>query len=222
MKYDLIVFDVDGTLTDTGKTHVRWCNDMNELYGFKLAKINENNPLTVRSVLGTPMKTIIQNYGFPVDKIEELVQRYEREFGANDKYAANPFPDALVLLDRLSTMSTMGKSRLGLVSSNVAENIQRDLGCVDLFDECIDKRILDDKGWNKSDALTFMKNYGGESVCPVYVGDTMKDFQAARAAEFDFIGVTYGWEIDDIHGINHGFQIAGSIDELATILNVRL
>ena len=85
MNYDYVIFDVDGTLTDTGKTHIRWCNDQNKSGKYGLDKIDETDPLAVRRVLGTPMATIIKNYGFPDGEIEGLVERYENWFGKNDR-----------------------------------------------------------------------------------------------------------------------------------------
>ncbi|MAG39806.1 hypothetical protein CMI41_02460 [Candidatus Pacearchaeota archaeon] len=221
MKYDAVIFDVDGTLTDTGKTHVRWCNDQNEKGGYGLPRIDVDDPVAVRGVLGNPMATIIRNYGFPEGEVKNLVTAYELRFGEDARYKAELFPDAFTLLTKLNERSSTNHLPMGLVSSNVEPNIRRDLGCLELFTDWVDKQRMDNEGLTKADAIRSIVELH-VSRRPVYIGDTMKDFQASVGAGAAFIGVNYGWEINDAHGEQHMFPVVGSIGELATELDIHL
>jgi phosphoglycolate phosphatase len=188
--YDLVVFDCDGTLTDTGVTHVRWCNDINAWLGCGLPTINVDEPSEIRKVLGNPMATVIREYGFPESTVPFLVQKYEETFSKDPSYASHPFQGIISLLAKLKSIGIS----TGIVSSNVLSNVRRDLGSgLDCITELVTKENLDREHWTKSEALRSLKKCF-VSKNPIYVGDTSSDEAAAKRAEWPFIWVAYGWE----------------------------
>lgn len=210
MNYDLVVFDVDGTLTDTGVTHVRWCNDINREMRFGLPEIDLNDKAAVKKLLGTPMATIIRNYGFPEIFVDALVQKYERTFGTSRKYTSSVFPGIEKVLRHIKDNGVP----MGIVTSNVRKNVARDLGGSFFnFYLVLDKADLESKQWSKKEALIYMQARFNSSS-PVYIGDTIKDREAAKHANFNFIGVSYGWEIEP----TEEFPVARDSEELLTLL----
>jgi phosphoglycolate phosphatase len=207
MKYDLIIFDCDGTLTDTGATHVAWCNWINESQGFNLPKVNTEDKIAVRTVLGNPMETVIRKYGFPESDVDRLVKEYQSSFSSDFRFSSATFPGIYPLLAKIATK----RVPTGIVTSNVMSNVIRDLGrAADEVVEIYDKDYLDRKGWKKADGIRCMKGYFG-SLSPVYVGDTMKDFEAASLARVPFLGVSWGWELN---GSQKGIVCCNTMAEL--------
>jgi len=191
------VFDVDGTLTDTGPAHICFCNDLNIEKNFGLPIIDINNPEAVRNILGTPMNQLLRNYGFPEINLEKLDEIYGERFSFNEKYKSNPFPGTKEMLERIQKEGRL----MVLLTSNTSQNVKRDLGneLWNIFDRHIDKEELTKHHQNdKGQALNFL-NYAECDQIPtrgfVCVGDTEKDYLAAKISGCRFIGVSYGWEI---------------------------
>ncbi|MEM4181721.1 MAG: HAD hydrolase-like protein [Candidatus Pacearchaeota archaeon] len=208
-KYDLVCFDCDGTLTDTGATHIRWCNDINRQRKYGIPEIDQTNLERVRSILGTPLATIFRNYGFPEDDVGRLVDLYEKSFGTNDSYSSRPFQGIIPLLNKLSRQEIV----LGLITSNILLNVKRDLGdAFFYFKKVFSKEQMDLLKISKREAMKLFQEHFN-SKKPVYVGDTRKDMKAAKEAGFDFILVGLGWELppQDIKSVK-------SVGELEEVL----
>lgn len=213
-KYDLVFFDCDGTLTDTGPTHIRWCNDINNTRKYGLPNIDPNSTRETRKILGTPMEIILRNYGFPEKDIEGLTQLYQQTFSQDPAYTSYIFTHVSDLLHRLRTR----KVNTGVITSNVLANIRRDLATwADSFALIIDKTQLDKNKWTKADGLIWAKEHFGSNN-PVYVGDTSKDRDAAKKANWPFIWAAYGWEEPS----QNQQDVARNIPQLAQLLGIRI
>jgi len=153
--------------------------------------IDTNNSQAVRNTLGATMEIVFTKYGFPQEEIPHLVGICRRTFLQNSRYISSPFPGANTLLKKLKKE----KVTTGLVTANLLENVTRDLGPpIKNFTEVIDKHMLTERNWKKENALEWMKQQY-TSTNPIYIGDTLKDKEAAEKAGWPFIWVTYGWEI---------------------------
>ena len=220
MNYDLTVFDSDGTLVDSLVAHVRWINDMNSLYDFGQPTISENNISEARKIMRPRLRDTVKSCGFPDEMMEELVTHYNEHFGHDDRYLQHPFPGIKPMLKYLHKKVEGTEAKLGIVSANIIPNIKRGLGNISDFAACIGREKMDEMGWCKADALKSIAKEHSDAKSMVYVGDTIKDFYAASEAEFDFFGVTYGWEIDDLAGRELGFETTGSVSGLCKLIGI--
>ena len=212
LKYDLIAFDCDGTLTDSGKQIAHFCNDLNTSGKHYLPLIDLNTPQEVRKVLGATMTEVFTKYGFPQEEIPCLLDLCKRTFSQDSRYISSPFPGVTSLLGSLKQK----KVTTGVVTANLLVNITRDLGhSIGDLTEVIDRTILDKKGWKKEDALKWMKRHF-RSNSPIYVGDTLRDKESAEKAGWPFVWVAYGWEIPP-----EGYQYTvNSVDNLVQLIGI--
>lgn len=211
------LFDVDGTLTDTGPAHARFCNDLNNEFGFGLPLVDETDSVAVKRVLGTPMRTLLSKYGFPEERLSELDSIYARRFSEDAKYASKPFQG---IPEMLRTLSETDRA-LVLLTSNIYKNVKRDLGegLINLFDIKMDREFMQKRARGDKSLAILQMMAGDLNGTPVHdvvcVGDVEKDFIAARNAGCRFVGVTYGWQIQ---ADEKRFRVANSVGELQEIL----
>ncbi len=190
----LALFDVDGVLLDSLTPHLSICEDKNHEYGLGLSiptapefkKMVRRNKLVI-----SPMKSFFTAVGFPDRVAEKANEQYQKVF--MKRYTPAPFPETHAVLNKLSK-----HLRLGIVSSNVRENVVEALGSnVDFFDRrCIFTKDSDtfSKSRAISAALTTLQARPSETI---YVGDQLADWEAANAAGVHFLGVAYGWGISE-------------------------
>jgi phosphoglycolate phosphatase-like HAD superfamily hydrolase len=210
MKSCAVIFDVDGVLLDSLKPHLQICADKNIEYGLGLT-IPSPAAFTnmVRSgVKISPMKFFFQAVGFPPHYADRATAQYNEVFMRN--YAPKQFPG---VADMLSTLASAGL-HLGIATSNVRSNVDSALGSsMRFFDpECIFTKD-DPVGSSKTTALrTAATRLSIPTRQMVFVGDQPADWEAAREAGVDFLGVTYGWGISEE---SKDFPLAPSVPAIA-------
>ena len=184
-RYDLILFDLDGTLLDTSKgifNSVRYAEKQ-----MKLKMIPDER---LKEFVGPPPKQMYMNiYGLD-ESLALLAARYHREYGRTKAvYEAEPYPDMAGTLQQLKSDGY----KLGvatLKSQEIAEEVLRLNGMLDSF-ACVvgmDK----DETLKKVDTIHKAQLYTNAKKT-VLVGDSPYDYEGAVAAGIDFIGVLYGF-----------------------------
>jgi len=212
------VFDADGTLTDTLSAHLRFCNDENEKYKLGIKKVDLLDIEACRAVVGTPMDNFLRAYGFPERVIPIIMKNYFKFFNQNPSYATSPFPGVEEMLRRLKKDQ---EHFLGIVSSNSIDNIKTALeeklyglfNSVTGFDYL--KKFCDGDKTKALNRLIWHELDAVPSQFLICVGDTRKDYEAARASSTRFIWVNWGWEKPSSEG---NFRIAKTREELTEML----
>jgi len=169
MKYQLIIFDFDGTLADTFPWFAGIINEVAEAQGFK--KINDREAAMLR---GCSVRAILQYLGVPLWKLPVLARHVQKMMSADiDKI--NLFAGAESML---RTLTEQGLT-LGLVSSNSLSNVQRILGEQNqkLFPyyECGVSMLGKQVKLRK-----IMRKGGVEPRRTLAIGDEIRDIEAAR------------------------------------------
>jgi phosphoglycolate phosphatase len=189
----LVIFDVDGVLLDSLTPHLKICEDKNREYGLGLTIPNPEQfkKMVRQGVQISPMNYFFMAVGFPAELAEQAFKEYKERFMID--YAPAPFPGVNEMLLRLDTTGL----RMGIVTSNVRNNVETALGksmqffepdCIFTKDAPIDI--------SKADALVAAaENLMIDISQGVYVGDQLADWAAANEAGAMFLGVTYGWGI---------------------------
>lgn len=200
--YRLVVFDFDGTLADSFPWFAGVINGVADRYGF--ARIAAHETETLR---GMDARGIVRHLGIPAWKLP-LITRHMHRLAARDIAAIRLFPGVPDLLADLDGAAL----RLGIASSNREATIRRALGpearrfthyaCgAALFGKARRLRaLIRDAGVAPSDTL--------------YVGDEIRDHQAASEAGCAFGAVTWGYTRADAlaaRGPAHVFADPGAI-----------
>lgn len=144
---------------------------------------------------------------------------YEREF--IQRYRPKAFPGVSKMLKTLQAAEV----KLGLVTSNTRANVVPALGnamqyfeesCLFFFDRYSEPKT---KSWCLAEGARLL---GLDARTCVYVGDQPADADAAREARVRFLGVTYGWGIEDDQQYETAKSIAEILDKLIGSLSAAI
>ena len=197
-----VIFDIDGTIMDTGKIVMDALLDTlrEEGYSHTLAD--------VQSVFGIPGKEAVKKLG--VDDPEELYRKwYETEWEAMKK--AKPFPG---IEEAILELSRRG-SKLGIVTSKTKEQYKAHfdyLPISPLFEEVVAAEHTERHKPHGEPLQYCLGKLGVEPKDAIYIGDTKHDYACAKEA-----GAKFGlalWGAADREGIEADYLFSSPDDIL--------
>lgn len=178
----LIVFDFDGTLADTLETLVRITNRLAPEFGYP--PIDDRQLADLQHLSSWE---IIKLSRVSLWKIPFLLRRVKQEF---QREVANVklFPG---IIEVLATLRAQGY-RLGIVSSNSESNIRfllRQYHIEHLFEF-----VTAAHTFGKGGAIAkILRQYNIPKSDAIYVGDEIRDIQAARSIGIKIVAVGWGF-----------------------------
>lgn len=204
----IVGFDLDGTLVDT-------LGDLAAAVNHALALI-DRAPLAeaaVRPMIGRGAKHMLEQGliatgGAPHGAVERLYPELLRFYDAHIAVQSRPFPGAIALLDRLDALGVCTA-----VVTNKVEGLARkllgELGLADRMATIIGGDTLGPGGAKPSPApiRAMVERCGGGRAA--FVGDSILDVQAARAAGIPSVAAGFGFldgpvaELGADHVIDH-------------------
>lgn len=182
MRYDLAIFDFDGTLADSRNWFFGSLNEVADRFGFRQTTPEEREGLRH---LGT--RDIVQYLQVPLWKMPSIA-RHMRQRASEDITAIRLFegvPEALGGLRRRGMV-------LAVVSSNSESNVRRVLGT----------ELAEQIGFYGCGSSLFgkaiklrqaMKHMGATPARTICVGDEGRDIEAAQAVSAASAAVTWGY-----------------------------
>ena len=195
-KYDIALFDLDGTLSESGE---------GILDCVRLVFKETGRPLpdekTIQSFIGPPMYESLKICGFDHDAAQEGVEIYKRNFIKSGIYKNKVYDGIFEVLDRLKNEGV----KLGVASTKYQKFTDRIIsmlkldsyfevvgGSTSLTGETPDDP---DPRHNKIDVMNYVINSLRESEGDriVMVGDTRFDADGAAKVGVDFIGCLFGY-----------------------------
>jgi phosphoglycolate phosphatase len=188
-KYDVILFDLDGTLTDPQVGITKSIQHSLKYFGI----IEEDlNPLI--KFIGPPLKeSFMEYYGFDSDKAVLAIEKYREYFAVTGLFENEVYP---AIPELLADLFDNGK-KLIVATSKPTEFSQRILDHFGLskYLSFIAGSNLDGSRTRKGEVISYaLKQCGLESNARVVmVGDRKHDIMGARENGIDSIGVLYGY-----------------------------
>ncbi|KAF1702498.1 HAD hydrolase-like protein [Pseudoxanthomonas suwonensis] len=185
-RYDLAVFDLDGTLADSFGFFIANHNRLAQRHRF--AAIAEHE---VEMLRGWSPRQIMRHTRLPAWRLP-LVARDFRRLMRDEGQAITCFPGAREALHQLHALGM----RLAMVTSNSAENSRRILGedCWTLLAHVECGASLFGKARRLRRVLA---RTGVPASRAIYVGDQASDAEAARQAGMAFAAVAWGYATAD-------------------------
>jgi len=189
-----VVFDADGVLLDSLPPHLQICRDLAQEYEINVTIPSEGtfkSNYVRKGIKISPMDDFFRAVGFIEKLIAGSVDRYNDEFA--HKYGVKPFPGVKELFDVLKRDGI----QFGIVSSNTFNNVVTSLGVLrNYFDDrfIITREHFESKPEGINEVLRRM---GVDPDDATYVGDQRSDQEASDEVGSMFVGVTYGWGIDE-------------------------
>ena len=180
MPYDLIIFDLDGTLADSFAFFVSVYNQLADRHGFRRIA-----PAEIEALRGRSAREVMRHVGLPRWKLPCVARSFVRMMHEAD------IPLFAGIEPMLQHLQRSGAA-LALVSSNAADNC---------------RRILGDAHWQRlahveCGASIFGKRRrivrtlraaGIDPTRAIYIGDQATDADAARRAGVAFGAVAWGY-----------------------------
>lgn len=222
-KYDLIIFDVDGTLLDTTEGILEAVKYTVNECGFK-----ELEDEVIKTFIGPPIKeSFLRVYDINDRIADELTEVFRNRYKDVDLLKARAYPG---ILDVFESIKVLGiKSAIATYKrQDYAESIVKHFGFGKytdiIFGADNDNKMRKRDIIEKCIAVSGTNNYRRVLM----VGDSDNDAIAARHLEINFLGVTYGfgfcmkkeiysfgavYAADNIIEIQHFIEKGGRINE---------
>jgi len=181
-----ILFDLDGTLTDSGEGIIKSSAMVLEAYGLPVPSYEK-----MRVFVGPPLHETFHKFGVPQDKCDDAVLLYRTRYNTVGKFENTPYPG---IRELLATLQNQGHRLFVATSKPEALSIEI-LQHFDLarYFEIICGATEDRSRVEKSDVIAYLLQQAGDQDNAIMVGDTVFDVTGAAAHNIPTIGVAWGY-----------------------------
>ena len=207
-----ILFDLDGTLTDSAEGIINCA-----ILGLEHFGLPVPDRKTMEVFIGPPLHEIFVTFGVPADRADEAVAVYRSRYNTVGKFENAPYPGVIELLQ---TLKAHGHTLLVATSKpeGLAMEIIEKFELARYFDR-ICGASLDRSRSSKEDVIAYLLSLSGRAESIVMVGDTKFDILGAKAHGIPAIGVSWGYgKVEDMETAG-AKAIANTMSELLTLLN---
>jgi phosphoglycolate phosphatase len=212
--FDIIGFDLDGTLVDTSGDLTAAVNHVLESVDRPLL-----SPETVKQYIGGGAKLMLQQGleatgGIPDNDFKPLYRQMLAYYEANVSVHSRPFDGALAVLDTLDDMGV----RYAVVTNKFESlavklltdlNLAHRMGCI-LGADSLGKENAKPSG---APIFEMIKRCGGGRAA--YIGDSIYDMMAAKNASVPSVAVSFGF----LHGPVEDMGADAVIDHFDELLD---
>ena len=185
MKYGHVVFDIDGTLTDTDYAVL---TSLKNLLKRRQGKEYALDELTF--VKGIPGVKAFEQLGIAQEDYDDVMREWESGMRAmNDTITV--YEGAQQMLESLKKAGV----GLGIATSKTRDQYNKDFcrfEIADYFDFSITCEETDDPKPGAGPLVAYMKATGAKLEEMLYIGDSIYDAMCAKAAGVDFALATWG------------------------------
>lgn len=205
------LFDLDGTLTDSGEGIINCAILALEHFGLPVPSREE-----MRVFVGPPLHESFINHGVPADKAEEAVRVYRSRYIPIGAYENTPYPGIRELLEALKSEG----HKLYVATSKPEEMSIKILQHFDLakYFDMICGATMDTSRSSKEAVIAYLLQQNGRADNMVMVGDTKFDILGAKAHGIPAIGVSWGYgKVEDMAAAG-AKGIANTMEELLALL----
>ena len=204
-----ILFDLDGTLTDSGEG-IMHCTELTLAhYGLPIPPRSE-----MRSMVGPPLRDSFLRFGIPFEELDNAVALYRKHYLAVGQYENEPYSGIRQLLEKLTTEG----NRLYLATSKPETMAADILQYFDLkqYFSIICGAVPGGRS-TKEEVIAHLLTQLDTRENLVMVGDTIYDVKGAAFHQIPCIAVAWGYgEVENMK--DAGAVIAETAEELYELL----
>jgi phosphoglycolate phosphatase len=218
--FDIVGFDLDGTLLDTSGDLTAAVNHALALAGKPLLSVEEVKPM-----IGGGAKMMLEHGlkdtgGIAEAEFRPLYRAMMAYYTEHISVHTRPFPGAVALLDQLDAMGV----RYGVVTNkfeSLAKQALADLGLLDRMVAVIGVDTLGkERAKPKGDTIIELIARAqalGSGPRTVFIGDSIYDTMAAKAAGVPSVACAFGFLMHSLEEMNAD-AVIGHFDELIEVL----
>lgn len=206
-----ILFDLDGTLTDSGEGIINCAQYAFQQMGY---------PVPPREGMGVfvgpPLWDTFERFGIPKERTDEAVQIFRSRYVPIGKFENTPYPGIRELLEALGAEGNLLYVATSKPETTAVEVLEH-FDLAKYFDR-ICGADLEKKRNSKDAVIAYLLNMTGSDAEMVMVGDTEYDVLGAAAHGIPTIGVSWGY--GDVAAMEKAGAkaIANSTEELLEML----
>lgn len=208
-----ILFDLDGTLTDSGEGIMNCATYALEHFGLPIPDRE-----TLRVFVGPPLRDTFFQFGVPKDRLDEAVDVYRERYIPTGMFENAPYDG---IEDFLIKLKNDGH-RLFVATSKpewMAVEILTKFGLTQYF-EIIAGATMDGSRDAKADVIAYLLKQVAGVTDAAMVGDTEFDIIGANAHNIPAYGVSWGYGKVEAMREAGAKAIAYSVDELYQLLSI--
>ena len=189
-KYDYVIFDFDGTVTDTGEGILKSLQYSFEQMGDPVPDLSD-----LKKFIGPPIHySFVTFYGVKEEEVGKYIEKYRERYRKIGIYECCLYDG---MLDTLKTLKENGV-KIGIASSkpiSLIYDVMNYLKITELFDAVVGTQFDDSNHSGKKDlVLQSMAELGADDKSRVLmVGDRYFDIDGAAGAGVDSCGVLFGY-----------------------------
>ena len=206
-----ILFDLDGTLTDSGEGIMNCAKFALEHYNLPIPSDAE-----LRTIVGPPLHESFIRFGVPAEEADNAVKVYRSRYIPIGKFENHPYDGIREVLEKLKAHGHtlyVATSKPEAMSVEILEHF--DLA---KYFDIVAGASLDRSRSNKEDVIAYLLGQCGDYDEKIMVGDTAFDVIGAKAHNIPTVGVAWGYgTVADMVSAGAA-SIAYTMDELFDLL----
>ncbi len=207
-----ILFDLDGTLTDSGEGIIR-----STIYALNQLGIEIPSEAQLRTVIGPPLNDSFARFGVPQEQIAQAVEIYRSRYIPVGRFENHPYDGIPELLEKLrddghklyvATSKPEWMSIEILEHFDLAKYFIRICGAATDFSRNTKEAVIE-----------YLLDECGSQENVVMIGDTVFDVLGAKEHGIPTIGVDWGYGLNEDMEKAGAVAIAYSVDQLYDMLS---
>ena len=206
-----ILFDLDGTLTDSGEGIINCAALALERLGLPVPTREK-----MRVFVGPPLRDTFVRFGVPEDRTDEAIRIYRSRYIPTGMFENTPYPGVEALLE---TLKNEGYTLYVATSKpeEMSVTILERFGLAPYFDR-ICGASTDTSRSTKDAVIAYLLEHSGAKEDMIMVGDTKYDVLGAKVHGIPAIGVSWGYGDREEMAQAGAVGIADTMDELLELL----
>lgn len=206
-----VLFDLDGTLTDSGEGIINCATLALRHFGLPIPAYED-----MRTFVGPPLRDSFIRFGVPADQADEAIRVYRSRYIPTGMFENAPYPGIRELLEALRAEGYT----LYVATSKPEEMSVTILEKFDLakYFHRICGASIDSSRSTKDAVIAYLLESSGAKEDMVMVGDTKYDILGAKAHGIPAIGVGWGYgkveEMEEAGAVG----IADSMEQLLGLI----
>lgn len=211
-RFKTILFDLDGTLVDSGEGIMHCAEVALRHFGLPLP-----SPSEMRTFVGPPLRDSFARFGVKPENLDEALAIFRRRYASSGKFEGFLYPGIPPLLEALHKE---GFQLLVATSKPeiMAVEILTHFGVAPYF-AYIAGATLDNSRTTKEQVIAYLLEKVGGFADAVMVGDTTFDVLGAAVHHIPTIGVSWGYGIEEDTMSAGAVAMAHDTKELLALLH---
>ncbi|MCZ6112077.1 HAD family hydrolase [Campylobacter ureolyticus] len=205
---NLVIFDMDGTLVDSGKAITSTINTTRKELDLKP---NLESDFIVK-IINDPTKNYIKEFYPGIIPSQKLMDRFEVLFGQNYEKYAKTYCDIKYLLEKLKNENIA----MALASNAPSKSLEKILKKLEIFEFFNYIVGFDEENPKKPDPTMLIKiinhhSKKNKSFKTIFIGDSLKDKAASSNAKIQYLHANWGFGKGLMQGVDTPNEALNSI-----------